>query len=105
MCIRDSSTIFSNGALAGEKSYVLGADRALRFVVFAQVDESKGYDGIGAFLVDKGSGVTVTARQRTLGLDAASFGGLKLENAKATRLAGPDPVSYTHLRAHETPEH
>jgi alkylation response protein AidB-like acyl-CoA dehydrogenase len=84
------STIFSNGVVSGEKAYVLGADRAERFVVFAQFEESKGYDGIGAFVVEKGSGVTVTSRQRTLGLDAASFGGLKLENAKATRLAGPD---------------
>jgi alkylation response protein AidB-like acyl-CoA dehydrogenase len=84
------STVFTNGVISGEKSYVLGADRAERFVVFAQVDEAKGYDGIGAFLVEKGSGVTVTARQRTLGLDAASFGGVKFENAKATRLAGPD---------------
>lgn len=84
------STVFSNGAISGEKAYVLGADRAERFVVFAQVDEAKGYGGIGAFLVEKASGVTVTSRQRTLGLDAASFGGLKLENAKATRLAGPD---------------
>jgi alkylation response protein AidB-like acyl-CoA dehydrogenase len=84
------STVFSNGTLSGEKSYVLGADRAERFVVFAQIDESKGYDGIGAFLVEKGSGATATPRQRTLGLDAASFGGLKLDNAKATRLAGPD---------------
>jgi alkylation response protein AidB-like acyl-CoA dehydrogenase len=84
------STVFANGIVSGEKSYVLGADRAERFVVFAQVDEAKGYDGIGAFLVEKGSGVTATARQRTLGLDAASFGGVKFENAKATRLAGPD---------------
>lgn len=84
------STVFSNGSVTGEKSYVLGADRAERFVVFAQVDEAKGYDGIGAFLVEKGSGVAVTQRQRTLGLDAASFGGVKFENAKATRLAGPD---------------
>jgi alkylation response protein AidB-like acyl-CoA dehydrogenase len=84
------STVFSNNAVAGEKSYVLGADRAERFVVFAQVDEAKGYEGVGAFLVEKGSGVTVTPRQRTLGLDAASFGGVKFENAKAVRLAAPD---------------
>ncbi len=80
------STVFSNGALTGEKAYILGADRAERFVVFAQVDEAKGYDGLGAFLVEKGAGVKVTPRARTLGLDAASFGGLVLEGAKATPL-------------------
>ncbi|HEY1957708.1 MAG TPA: acyl-CoA dehydrogenase family protein [Polyangiaceae bacterium] len=84
------STVFSNGALSGEKSYVLGADRAERFVVFAQVDERAGYEGIGAFLVEKGNGVKATPRARTLGLDAGSFGGIVLENAKATRLDGKD---------------
>ncbi len=72
--------------LHGEKAYVLGADRAERFVVFAQVDEAKGYDGIGAFLVEKADGVRVTGRARTLGLDAASFGGVMLEGAKGMPL-------------------
>ena len=84
------STIFSNGAVSGEKAYVLGADRAERFVVFAQVDDSKGYEGIGAFLVEKVSGVKATPRARTLGLDAASFGGVVFEKAKATRLEPKD---------------
>ena len=67
--------------LDGEKSYVLNADRADVFVVFAQVDASKGWDGIGAFVVDKKTkGVTVTPRKTTLGLDVASFGGLKLDH-------------------------
>ena len=79
-------TVATAGVLRGEKAYVLGADKAERFVVFAQVDESKGYDGIGAFLVERGSGVTVQPRVRTLGLDAASFGGLTLEGAKGVAL-------------------
>ncbi len=89
------STVAKGGTITGEKAYVLGADRAERFVVFAQVDESKGYDGVSAFLVEKGSGVTVTSRVRTLGLDAASFGGLKLDGAKATRLGHEDPKRAT----------
>jgi len=72
--------------LQGEKAYVLGADRAERFVVFAQVDESKGYDGIGAFLVKAGAGVKPTPRVRTLGLDAASFGGIALDGARGVLL-------------------
>lgn len=64
----------------GEKAYVISADRAESFVVFAQVDASKGWRGIGAFLVDKGAkGLTVTPREKSLGLDAASFCGIKLE--------------------------
>lgn len=73
--------------LRGEKAYVLGADRAERFVVFAQVDESKGCAGVGAFLVEKSAAVKATPRVRTLGLDAASFGGVLLEGARGVRLA------------------
>ncbi|MBS2016435.1 MAG: acyl-CoA dehydrogenase family protein [Deltaproteobacteria bacterium] len=66
--------------LDGTKAYVVNADRADRFVVFAQVDASAGWRGVGAFVVDKGtSGLTVLARDTTLGLDVASFGGLRLD--------------------------
>jgi acyl-CoA dehydrogenase len=81
--------------LRGEKAYVLGADRAERFVVFAQVDESKGYDGTGAFLVENGAGVKRTARARTLGLDAASFGGVVLDGARGVRLERDDYAKAT----------
>ncbi len=66
--------------LEGEKAYVLNADRADAFVVFAQVDESKGWDGLGAFVVPKGAaGLKVGARETTLGLDVASVGSLVLD--------------------------
>ncbi len=77
-------------SLQGEKAYVLGADRAERFVVFAQVDEAKGCDGVAAFLVEKAqnaNAVKPTARSRTLGLDAASFGGLELDGARGELLS------------------
>ena len=78
-------------ALKGEKSYVLGADRAERFVVFAQVDEAKGVDGVAAFVVEKAGNektVKIAPRARTLGLDAASFGGIELDGAKGELLTG-----------------
>lgn len=66
--------------LDGSKAYVVNADRAERFVVFAQVDANAGWRGIGAFVVDKGAkGLTVAPRDTTLGLDVASFGGLRLD--------------------------
>ncbi len=78
--------------LDGEKAYVTSADRADTFVVFAQVDPSKGWEGVGAFVVKKGTpGLTVKERKTTLGLDIASFGGLTLDGVKVTdgdRLAG-----------------
>jgi alkylation response protein AidB-like acyl-CoA dehydrogenase len=76
----------------GTKAYVVNADRADRFVVFAQVDAAAGWKGLGAFLVDKSaSGVKVLARETTLGLDAVSFGGLELSGVvvpESARLAG-----------------
>jgi alkylation response protein AidB-like acyl-CoA dehydrogenase len=66
--------------LDGTKSYVINADRAQDFVVFAQVDAAAGWRGLGAFLVDKNAkGLKVTPRETTLGLDAVSFGGIELE--------------------------
>jgi alkylation response protein AidB-like acyl-CoA dehydrogenase len=66
--------------LDGTKAYVINADRAERFVVFAQVDAAAGWRGLGAFLVDKSaSGLSILPRETTLGLDAVSFGGIALE--------------------------
>jgi len=78
--------------LDGAKAYVVNADRADHFVVFAQVDEAAGWRGLGAFLVDKGApGLTILAREVTLGLDAVSFGGIALAGVTVSdgaRLAG-----------------
>jgi alkylation response protein AidB-like acyl-CoA dehydrogenase len=69
----------SGWKLDGTKAYVVNADRADHFVVFAQVDPAAGWRGLGAFLVDKGaSGLSILARETTLGLDAVSFGGIAL---------------------------
>ena len=60
--------------LRGEKSYVLHADRAQSFIVFAQAEASKGWEGIAAFVVPRDArGLRVLPRYDTLGLDAASF--------------------------------
>jgi alkylation response protein AidB-like acyl-CoA dehydrogenase len=78
--------------LDGEKAYVLNADRASAFVVFAQIDASRGWAGLGAFVVRRDQpGVSITERATTLGLDAASFGGVKLAGVLVKdedRLAG-----------------
>lgn len=76
--------------LDGKKAFVLNAGLASTYVVFAQVDESKGWDGIGAFIVDA-SQVKVGQRYVTVGLDAATFGEVSLEGARvsdADRLLG-----------------
>lgn len=85
----------SGWILRGDKSHVLHADVADAFVVFAQVDPEKGWDGLGAFVVDKGAtGLTVGPRDKTLGLDAASFGSIALDRVRvddgARLLGGAD---------------
>jgi acyl-CoA dehydrogenase len=84
--------------LTGKKAYILNADRADSFLVFAQVDPALGWSGLGAFVVSKDNpGLTVEARVTTLGLDAASFGAITLTDAKvsadARLAAGPLAVA------------
>jgi alkylation response protein AidB-like acyl-CoA dehydrogenase len=92
-----STTATKNGdgyRLDGTKAYVLNADRADVFLVFAQVDLAKGFRGLGAFVVSKSAkGVTVLPRETTLGLDAASFGGVRFDGVvvpESARLRSDD---------------
>jgi alkylation response protein AidB-like acyl-CoA dehydrogenase len=88
--------------LDGAKAYVVNADRAERFVVFAQVDAAAGWRGLGAFLVDADAkGLEVLARETTLGLDAVSFGGIELSGVvvpDSARLLGGDDFSAALVR-------
>jgi alkylation response protein AidB-like acyl-CoA dehydrogenase len=88
--------------LDGAKDYVINADRADRFVVFAQVDPGAGWRGMGAFLVDRGAtGLGIGPRAETLGLDAASFGRIRLEGVKVkdeARLQGSSDFTAATLR-------
>lgn len=70
-------------SLRGKKAFVTSAHLADRFVVFAQVEPEKGWGGIGAFVVRRDNpGLAVGARHDTLGLDAADFGELALNDAR-----------------------
>ncbi|MFO0587555.1 MAG: acyl-CoA dehydrogenase family protein [Polyangiaceae bacterium] len=72
-------------SITGKKAFVTNAHTADRFVVFAQVEPEKGWDGIGAFVVRKDNpGLVIGGRHDTLGLDAADFGEIALEDAKVT---------------------
>lgn len=78
--------------ITGLKSFVSNAELAQNVIVFAQIDPSAGWNGIGAFVVKKGNpGLKVSGRHDTLGLDCAHFGELTFEAAKvsdADRLEG-----------------
>jgi len=69
--------------LSGAKSFVERAGIAQHYVVFAQVEEARGWEGIGAFVVDAANpGLRVGDRHVTLGLDAARFGEIVLHDAR-----------------------
>jgi alkylation response protein AidB-like acyl-CoA dehydrogenase len=88
--------------LVGKKAFVVNAHLADRFVVFAQVDEEKGWGGVGAFVVTRGApGLVIGARHDTLGLDAADFGEVELKEVivpEAARLHGGDDFTRATLR-------
>jgi alkylation response protein AidB-like acyl-CoA dehydrogenase len=88
--------------LSGTKSYVRNADRAEVFVVFAQVDDDAGWEGLGAFVVRRDQdGVSLGARETTLGLDAMSVSSLVLDCvavAEEARLTGGESFSASLLR-------
>lgn len=92
----------SGWTLSGKKSYVLGAGRAATYVVFAQLDEAAGWDGIGAFVVEAGAaGLSIGERYATVGLDAAAFGEITLDGvrvAEADRLQGGNDFRLATLR-------
>lgn len=68
--------------LTGNKTFIVNAPHADRFLVFAQVDAGKGWGGIGAFVVEKdNAGLKVGSRHDTLGLEAAAFGEITLDGA------------------------
>lgn len=88
--------------LWGTKSFVQNAGIADSYVVFAQVDEGLGWDGIGAFVVHANNpGLKGGERHLTLGLDAAHFGEILLEGAKVSetdRLLGGGDFTRATLR-------
>jgi alkylation response protein AidB-like acyl-CoA dehydrogenase len=87
--------------LSGKKAFVGNADRADRFVVFAQIEPERGWDGLGAFVVRRAHGLTTGERHVTLGLDAASFGEIALDGvhvSDADRLVGGSDFVASTLR-------
>lgn len=88
--------------LSGAKSFVDRAGIAQRYVVFAQVEEERGWEGIGAFVVDASNpGLRIGERHVTLGLDAGRFGEIVLDEARveeADRLVAKDDFTLGALR-------
>lgn len=69
--------------LNGNKLWITNGKEASFFIVFANIDPSKGYKGITAFIVEKGfKGFTVGKKEDKLGIRASSTCELIFENCE-----------------------
>ena len=67
----------------GNKLWITNGNEASFFIVFANIDSSKGYKGITAFIVEKGfKGFTVGKKEDKLGIRASSTCELIFENCE-----------------------
>ncbi|ODQ66927.1 acyl-CoA dehydrogenase [Nadsonia fulvescens var. elongata DSM 6958] len=58
--------------LNGSKMWITNAHEASVFIIFANLDPSKGYRGITAFVVDKDAGIQIAKKEKKLGIRASS---------------------------------
>ncbi|KAF4995826.1 hypothetical protein FGRMN_4888 [Fusarium graminum] len=59
--------------ISGSKMWITNSKEADLFIVFANLDPSKGYKGISAFLVEKGTkGFSIAKKEKKLGIRASS---------------------------------
>ncbi|KAI9224100.1 acyl-CoA dehydrogenase/oxidase [Blastocladiella britannica] len=68
--------------LNGSKMWITNSGEADIFLVFANVDPSKGYKGITAFIVDKEMGVQIAKKESKLGIRASSTCVLNFDDVK-----------------------
>ncbi|HEY4320200.1 MAG TPA: acyl-CoA dehydrogenase [Gemmatimonadales bacterium] len=83
--------------LTGRKFWITSGAEAGIFIVFANIDPSKGYKGITAFLVESTfPGFAVGKREKKLGIRASSTVELILENCRvpAANVLGPVGQGY-----------
>ncbi|KAG5358305.1 Short/branched chain specific acyl-CoA dehydrogenase [Yarrowia sp. B02] len=66
--------------LNGSKMWITNAAEAELFIVFANLDPSKGYKGITAFVVEKDMGVQIAKKEQKLGIRASSTCVLNFED-------------------------
>jgi short-chain 2-methylacyl-CoA dehydrogenase len=60
-------------SISGSKSWITNSKEAGFFIVFANLDASKGYKGITAFIVDKDTpGFAIAKKEKKLGIKASS---------------------------------
>ncbi|KAI9903834.1 hypothetical protein N3K66_000363 [Trichothecium roseum] len=72
--------------ISGGKMWITNSVEADLFIVFANLDPSKGYKGITAFLVEKGTeGFSIAKKEKKLGIRASSTCVLNFDDVKVPR--------------------
>lgn len=72
--LKSTATKNSDGdyVLNGSKMWITNSAEAEVFLILANVDPSKGYKGITAFVVDKDMGIKIAKKEKKLGIRASS---------------------------------
>ncbi|KAJ2080054.1 hypothetical protein H4R24_000008 [Coemansia sp. RSA 988] len=66
----------------GSKMWITNSEEAGIFLVFANVDPSKGYKGITCFVVEKDMGVVIAKKEKKLGIRASSTCQLSFDDVR-----------------------
>jgi short-chain 2-methylacyl-CoA dehydrogenase len=83
----------------GGKMWITNSMEANLFIVFANLDPSRGYKGISAFLVEKGTpGFSIAKKEKKLGIKASSTCVLNFDDAEIPKenLLGEEGQGYKY---------
>jgi alkylation response protein AidB-like acyl-CoA dehydrogenase len=75
----------SHYILNGSKMWITNSYEAEIFLVFANVDPSKGYKGITCFIVEKDMGVQISKKEKKLGIKCSSTCVLNFDNVRVPK--------------------
>ena len=85
--------------ISGSKMWITNAVESNVFVVFANLDPSKGYKGISAFVMEKGTkGLSIAKKEKKLGIKASSTCVLTFDDVEIPRenLLGEEGQGYKY---------
>lgn len=85
--------------ISGSKMWITNSMEAGFFIVFANLDPSKGYKGISAFIVEKGmEGFSIAKKEKKLGIRASSTCVLNFDDVKIPKenLLGEEGQGYKY---------
>lgn len=92
----------SGYTISGSKMWITNSMEAEFFIVFANLDPSKGYKGISAFVVEKGmKGFSIAKKEKKLGIKASSTCVLNFDDVEIPKgnLLGEEGQGYKYAIA------